>query len=124
MLRGARQVGKSTLVRRFAEINGLVLNEINLEQHLFLDTIFKILDIESIIRELEALLGRNIQAPGSLLFLDEIQATPTPSRHFAIFTKTNPGFRLFQLDRCLNSRWPTTTFRCLSAESNTTTWVP
>jgi uncharacterized protein len=76
VLRGARQVGKSTLVRRFAEKNGLVLNEINLEQHLYLDNIFKSLDINSIIRELDALVGRNIQSPGAVLFLDEIQATP------------------------------------------------
>jgi len=41
VLRGARQVGKSTLVRQFAQNNGLVLNEINLEQHLYLDTAMK-----------------------------------------------------------------------------------
>ena len=57
VLRGARQVGKSTLVRRFAEKNGLVLNEVNLEQHLYLDNLFKTLDIDSIIRELDALVG-------------------------------------------------------------------
>ncbi len=32
VIRGARQVGKSTLVRRFARSNGLKLNEINLAQ--------------------------------------------------------------------------------------------
>ena len=41
VLRGARQVGKSTLVRRFAELNNLILNEVNLERHLFLDDTFK-----------------------------------------------------------------------------------
>ena len=76
VLRGARQVGKSTLVRRFAESNKLILNEVNLERHLYLDSAFKTLDIEVIIKELDALVGRNIQAPGSILFLDEIQATP------------------------------------------------
>lgn len=76
VLRGARQVGKSTLVRRFAENNKLILNEVNLERHLYLDNVFKTLDIETIIKELDALVGRNIQAPGSILFLDEIQATP------------------------------------------------
>ena len=34
IIRGAVQVGKSTLVRKFAESNDLILNEINLEQHL------------------------------------------------------------------------------------------
>ncbi|MBU4102132.1 MAG: AAA family ATPase, partial [Proteobacteria bacterium] len=34
ILRGARQVGKSTLVRQFANQQNLLLNEINLERHL------------------------------------------------------------------------------------------
>ena len=76
VLRGARQVGKSTLVRQFAEHHGLVLHEINLEKHLLLDDVFKSLDIKRIVMELEGLLGRNILEDGSLLFLDEVQATP------------------------------------------------
>ena len=90
VLRGARQVGKSTLVRRFAEKNGLVLNEVNLEQHLYLDTIFKSLDMDAIIRELDALVGRNIQAPGALLFLDEIQATPHAIQALRYFYEQKP----------------------------------
>jgi len=53
VIRGARQVGKSTLVRRFAQNNNLTLNEINLEQHLYLDKIFKSLDMDVITKELE-----------------------------------------------------------------------
>lgn len=76
VLRGARQVGKSTLVRRFAREKGLILNEINLERHLRLDELFKTTDIPNICRELEAITDRAIKTGGSLLFLDEIQATP------------------------------------------------
>ena len=76
ILRGARQVGKSTLVRHFAANNGLILNEVNLEQHALLDQTFQGLDMRGIIREIEGLLGRNIQKANSLLFLDEIQAAP------------------------------------------------
>ncbi|MBU4462558.1 MAG: AAA family ATPase, partial [Proteobacteria bacterium] len=77
ILRGARQVGKSTLVRQFANQQNLLLNEINLERHLELDKVFATLDIAVIRGELEALVGRSITEPGSLLFLDEIQATPS-----------------------------------------------
>lgn len=76
VLRGARQVGKSTLVRQFARKNALVLVEVNLERHIHLDAIFKTLDTDHILRELEALTGLSIRQSGSLLFLDEIQATP------------------------------------------------
>jgi len=76
VLRGARQVGKSTLVRQFAQKNGLVLNEVNLERHLRLDDIFKTTDVQNICRELEAITGKDIKAKESLVFLDEVQATP------------------------------------------------
>ena len=76
VLRGARQVGKTTLVRQFAEQMGLELNEINLERHLRLDDLFKSTDINRICKELEAIAGRNIKSESSLLFLDEVQATP------------------------------------------------
>ena len=90
VIRGARQVGKSTLVRCFAEKCGFVLNEINLEQHLYLDTIFKSLDVVTIIRELDAVVGGNIQAPGAVLFLDEIQATPYAIQALRYFYEERP----------------------------------
>lgn len=77
VLRGARQVGKSTLVRLFADQQKLALNQINLERHLALEAVFATLDIDVIRAELEAIVGRSITKPGSLLFLDEIQATPS-----------------------------------------------
>ena len=38
VLRGARRVGKTTLVRRFAAAVGMALCEVNLERHLYLAT--------------------------------------------------------------------------------------
>lgn len=76
VIRGARQVGKSTLVRQFAEQKRLHLREINLERHLGLDAVFATLDVQHILRELEGLIGQPIDQPDSALFLDEIQATP------------------------------------------------
>ena len=74
VLRGARQVGKTTLVRQFAAAAGLGLCEVNLERHLYLDRVFESLDTVRILRELEAL-GR-VRLDGAILFLDEVQATP------------------------------------------------
>lgn len=76
ILRGARQVGKSTLVRVFAQGLGLELAEINLERQSHLDAVFQTLDHQKILRELEAVCGRPILKTNVLLFLDEIQATP------------------------------------------------
>jgi predicted AAA+ superfamily ATPase len=77
VIRGARQVGKSTLVRQFAAEAGLLLNEVNLERNPILEEVFASLDTTAALREIEGLVGRPVTAPGSLLFLDEIQATPS-----------------------------------------------
>ncbi|MFZ5572159.1 MAG: ATP-binding protein [Thermodesulfobacteriota bacterium] len=90
MIRGARQVGKSTLVRRFVHNQGLKLHEINLEQHLFLNDVFATLDIDVIIRELSALTGGNILSQDAVLFLDEIQATPHAIQALRYFYEKRP----------------------------------
>ena len=76
VLRGARQVGKSTAVRLFAKEMGLKLVEINLEQFPHLDTVFKSLNVEQILATIESAIGESTQKPNLLLFLDEVQATP------------------------------------------------
>ena len=90
IIRGARQVGKSTLVRNFAKDCNLDLIEVNLEKHLELDNIFKTLDIQNIIREIEGLTGKNVLIPNSLLFLDEIQATPWALQSLRYFYEEYP----------------------------------
>ena len=76
VIRGARQVGKTSLVRAFAKENNLTLCEINLEKNLHLDQIFRTYDIDKINREIEAIIGIYPEKRNSVLFLDEIQATP------------------------------------------------
>lgn len=90
VLRGARQVGKSTLVRQFAANNELVLAEINLERHLYLDAVFKTLDLERIIYELEAVAGQKINSADTILFLDEIQGTPHAIQALRYFYEDRP----------------------------------
>ena len=76
MIRGARQVGKSTLVKIFAELLSRPLAEINLERHTDLAALFSQNDPDALIDVLESL--RNVPSINdqTLLFLDEIQATP------------------------------------------------
>ncbi len=79
LMRGARQVGKSTLVRECAERLGFQLAEINLENHLSLKQHFlETSDTSLVIREIEVLTQKSILQNKSktLLFIDEIQAIP------------------------------------------------
>lgn len=78
VIRGARQVGKSTLVREFAKKNNLTLLEVNLEKQFHFEKIFKKLDINEIVNELSIILKVKPSTDRKhLLFLDEIQATPS-----------------------------------------------
>jgi len=76
ILRGARQVGKSTLVRLFAEEVKRPLIEINLERFPNLTQVFAQKDPAMIIDLLETLPRIGPITPDSILFLDEIQAVP------------------------------------------------
>lgn len=77
IVRGARQVGKSTLVRLFAEASGLVLHEVNLERHSRLGDVFATLDTRRILTEIEFAADCGpVRDSTSILFLDEIQAVP------------------------------------------------
>jgi len=76
VIRGARQVGKTTLVRLFAERFFDGLAELNFEREPKVAELFAAKDPKETLRLLEPYLGREIVAGRTLLFLDEIQATP------------------------------------------------
>jgi len=76
VLRGARQVGKTWLVREFAKSRRLKLVELNFERLPGLADLFSANDPVEILRNIEAQLEVAIKPDSSLLFLDEIQAAP------------------------------------------------
>ena len=76
IIRGARQVGKSTLVRIFAEQLQRPLLEVNLERFPQLSSVFQSMDPLLILNQIEALPRSKAATKDSILFLDEIQAAP------------------------------------------------
>jgi predicted AAA+ superfamily ATPase len=74
VLRGARQVGKTWLVRDTARQASRELVELNFERDPRQARVFAASDPKQILGELSLLLGRDIPVERSLLFLDEIQA--------------------------------------------------
>ena len=76
VIRGARQVGKSTLVREFTRAARFSLVELNFERNPELREAFAFRDPARILSTLTLLTGEGITAGTSLLFLDEIQAAP------------------------------------------------
>lgn len=77
IVRGARQIGKTTCIRQFAKQEFDNLVELNFEQMLKLHRIFeKDLEPQTIIVDLQILINQQITPGKTLLFLDEIQACP------------------------------------------------
>ncbi len=76
VIRGARQIGKSTLVRLFAEQVERPLMEVNLERYPELNAVFESMSPQQILNQVEALPNTPAVDTGVLLFLDEIQAAP------------------------------------------------
>ena len=89
VIRGARQVGKSTLVQLFAEQQGMTLLTANLERYPALASTFASNDPEKVLQQIEALPRMPPINEQALLFLDEIQAVP----------EAIPALRYFYEDR-------------------------
>ena len=76
VMRGARQVGKTWLVRHLANVTQKKLIEINFEHDPELYTAFKSNEPLKILRNIELKMDVDINLSESILFLDEIQAFP------------------------------------------------
>lgn len=94
VIRGARQVGKSTLVREFARLNDYSLVEINFERNPEYREAFTSRDPALILTTLKLLTGQSIEAGSTLLFLDEIQAAPEALLTLRYFYEEKPALHL------------------------------
>lgn len=94
VIRGARQVGKSFLVRMFAEKSFQHLLEINLETDTGAPSLFASMEPSTILPLLEARYGQPVKPENTLLFLDEIQAAPAVLAGLRYFYEKLPGLHV------------------------------
>ncbi len=90
VIRGARQVGKTALVREFAKAQGRRLVEINFERRPALAALFQSSDPKDIILRLASALDETIHPEESILLLDEIQVEPTLLAQLRWFAEEMP----------------------------------
>ena len=76
VIRGARQVGKSTLVREFARRTSLPLVTVDFERNPEAQDAFAVREPAKILSTLGLLTGQTVTPGKHLLFLDEIQSAP------------------------------------------------
>ena len=90
LLRGARQVGKSTAVRHLGErFENFV--EVNFEKQSAFKQLFQSdLDVQRIVPQMAAMAGKPIESGKTLLFLDEIQSCPEAIMALRFFKEDLP----------------------------------
>lgn len=94
ILRGARQVGKSTLVKLFCQRDGYDLLELNLERvKLRQAENRETFSMQKLIDEIELLAGKEI-TESTILFLDEIQGQPAAIEVLRYFYEERPELRV------------------------------
>ena len=95
MLQGARQVGKTFLVKKFAEEHYQNFIYVNFEQDPGLHVFFEgKLDPHEILEKLGLYLRKNISPESSLIFFDEIQAMPKAITSLKYFFEEAPEYHL------------------------------
>jgi len=106
VVRGARQVGKTYTIEKFAREQYEHYLRINLEQDRNLRHVFESLQPQEIINELTALYQVPIIDEETLLFIDEIQVAPKAIAALRYFHEQRPGLHVIAagslLDIALN----------------------
>lgn len=94
LIRGARQVGKTTLVRMFSEKENIKLIEINCEKSWSFFPLLKDMDPLKIIQAIEFELNIEINPDKSLIFFDEVQNEPSVLQILRYFYEELPEYRV------------------------------
>lgn len=108
VIRGARQVGKTTAVRMAGKQLDVPVIEINLERHSELDLLFRRYQLDDLLFNFSLITGEAITPDKPLiLFLDEAQATPAAYSCLRYFWEDMPQLAVILtgslLDQVLNN---------------------
>lgn len=95
ILQGARQIGKTTAIRMFAQESYAHLAEFNFDKNKELKTLFeRTKDIKRILQELTFFTDVPIQSEGTLIFFDEIQECEEALNSLKYFEEDAPQYHI------------------------------
>jgi len=103
VLRGARQTGKTTLVRKFAKQFEIFV-ELNIEKDPVKRIFAEVKDVKDVIQSIEGISGRRIIPGKTLLFLDEIQNSVSAIKMLRFFYEETPGLHVIAAGSLLEVR--------------------
>lgn len=94
LLRGARQIGKSYIVKQFAKESFKNFLEINFDKEENMKQCFKSLDPKNILSQISTLKNIDVEPGKTLIFLDEIQECPQAIHALRYFYEDMPGLHV------------------------------
>ncbi len=95
LLQGARQVGKTYLVKQFAQQAYTELVYLNFEQTPDLETLFQnSLEPHKVIENIGLYIGKRISSSDTLIFFDEIQTVPRVLTSLKYFYEEAPAYHI------------------------------
>ena len=94
LMRGARQVGKTTVVEQFANEHFAELFMVNFELQREYRQCFETLDPADILKKLYTLSGKTIHSGKTLIFFDEIQDCPNAIMALRYFYEKRPDLHI------------------------------
>lgn len=106
VMRGARQTGKTTLIRKFAKSFGNYI-ELNLEKDSIRKIFSEIKDITEVIHSIEGIANQRIVPGKTLLFLDEIQNSVSAIKLLRYFYEEAPELHVISAGSLLEVRMKT-----------------
>ena len=104
ILRGARQVGKTSLVRKWGEANYDEFVEINLEKKSNLNVFDQAQSVSDFINKANIITGKKIFPGKSLIFIDEIQESKNIMELLRFFTEERPDLHLIAAGSLLEAK--------------------
>lgn len=104
ILRGARQVGKTSIVRKFGEANFDYVVEVNLEQKEQRQWFEGVKSVADFATRVELYLQQTLIDQHSLLFIDEVQESPSILALLRFFAEERPGLHVIVAGSLLEAK--------------------
>ena len=104
IVRGARQVGKTSVIRKFGQENFGQVVEINLEKKDQLSIFDKVNSVEDFLRRISIFFDKAVVPGNSLLFIDEIQESKNVMELLRFFSEEKPQLHIIAAGSLLEAK--------------------
>ena len=104
IVRGARQVGKTSVIRKFGQENFDQVIEINLEKKDQLVVFDKAISVEDFLKRISIFFDKNAVPGSSLLFIDEIQESKNIMELLRFFSEEKPQLHIMAAGSLLEAK--------------------